>query len=377
MRLIELIISVVLLTPLAVLLDSPRAAAAVFELRPGVIVDTGEREAYLMNPHGGIEAIALTSGKVLWSTTAAAKPLFLLNRRLLAQGESGGHVMPIAMLDTKRDGQVTFKTSLPLPAGVTPSIDQGLGSSFFTRARIDDGIATIRWSFTETSVTGIFQPGPPAERRQDGGFRINLRTGRVEALTAKLVKEQTGPLDQSLPTRLRAVEKTLQTRPRRAGEFFFATQSQAVGRIVLKRWRADNGEELADVALPKGTIATSPSADGLMVAAIRPAGADAVGRQNYLWSIYSLDSGSRVGEIRMPTSAAPFFLWHSALVYESGPFALRSGDKWLTEPLNLRAVDVTTGSQLWKRPLRDTTYRSPTPPFTVGRPGLHFGFYAD
>jgi len=361
-RLVRFVISVTLLTSLAVLLDSPRAAAAVFELRPGVIVDAGHGEAYLMNPHGGIEAIALTPGKVLWSTTAAAKPLFLFDGRLLAQGDSAGHLMPIAMLDTKRDGQVTFKTSLALPAGATPSIDQGLGTSFFTRARLDDGIATIWWSFTESSVSGIFQPGPPPERTQDGGFRINLKTGRVEALTAQLVKQQTGPLDQSLPTRLRAVEKTLQTRPCRAGEFFFATQSQASGRIVLKRWLADNGEELADVALPKGTIVTSPSADGLMVAAIRPAGADAVGRQNYLWSIYSLDSEAKVAEIRMPTSAAPFFLWHSALVYESGPFAFRSGDKWLTEPLELRAVDVTTGSELWKRPLRDTTYRGPTPP---------------
>jgi len=81
-----------------------------------------------------------------------------------------------------------------------------------------------------------------------------------------------------------------------------------------------------------------------------------------MWSIYSLDHGLKVAEIRMPTSAAPFFLWHSALVYESSPFAFRSGDKWLTEPLNLRAVDVTTRSELWKRPLRDTTYRSLTPP---------------
>jgi hypothetical protein len=44
-------------------------------MRPGVVVDPAAGRLYMMNPQGGIDAVEITSGKLLWTTKEAAKPL--------------------------------------------------------------------------------------------------------------------------------------------------------------------------------------------------------------------------------------------------------------------------------------------------------------
>ncbi len=63
--------------------------AESFELRPGVVVDAARTVVYLMNPNGGIDAVDAASGRVVWTSMLAAKPLFVDGPLLLAQAEQG------------------------------------------------------------------------------------------------------------------------------------------------------------------------------------------------------------------------------------------------------------------------------------------------
>jgi hypothetical protein len=58
-----------------------------FTLVPGVVVDPVAGILYAMNPDGGIDAVDIPSGKVLWKATSAAKPLLVFDHRLVAQRE--------------------------------------------------------------------------------------------------------------------------------------------------------------------------------------------------------------------------------------------------------------------------------------------------
>jgi hypothetical protein len=69
---------------------SPVSSAKAFELRDGVVVDPDRQEMYLMNPGGGIDAVTLADGSILWSTKEAAKPLALVGNRLVTLANPAG-----------------------------------------------------------------------------------------------------------------------------------------------------------------------------------------------------------------------------------------------------------------------------------------------
>jgi hypothetical protein len=157
--------------------------------------------------------------------------------------------------------------------------------------------------------------------------------------------------------------ETLLSPPQPAGKFFFAFAAPKSGEPpILKRWSADSGEPLPDIELSPGFNLANASADGTLVLAAKPVGADAAGIQNYLWSIYSLSNGDRVAEVKMFPSTAPFLIWRSNLIYVSPRYARQVNGALREEPLELRALNVKSGTEVWKSPIRDTSYRGPTPP---------------
>src|SRR5438132_7889666 len=131
----------------------PGAAPTGFELRAGVVFDPSRAALYLMNAHGGIDAIDIRSGRLLWTATRAAKPLWVLDYLVIAQLNSDDRVLRMAMLDARRSGSVVRETAVELPQGVRTSIDEGLGISFETSARGSDGAVVVSWRFSRRSVS--------------------------------------------------------------------------------------------------------------------------------------------------------------------------------------------------------------------------------
>jgi hypothetical protein len=297
------------------------AVSAPFELTDGVIVDSARGALYLMSPDHGIDAINLASGKIVWHTAGAAKPLLLFDDRLVAQAENPAamRVLRVVVLNTAMQGEPVTSAAVPLPAPAFASIDSGMGTSFTADARpLSRGEIQVWWRFAQRAVSGFLRPSPAPMLEINGAARIDLETAQV----------------QVLPTRDAAV----QPRP------------------------TANGGLPTDIKLEPGFNLAIVSADGQTILANKPAGTDATGWMDYLWAIYSLRTRARLAEIRMPTSAAPFFVWNSMLLYVSRPYGRRVDGKWLQEPLELRAVDLSGGREAWKTPIRDTAYHGPFPP---------------
>jgi len=82
----------------------------------------------------------------------------------------------------------------------------------------------------------------------------------------------------------------------------------------------------------------------------------------YLWTIYDHQTGQRVGELRTHVRYAPFFVTGSHVVYQAGPYARRVNGRIIEEPLQIRAIDLSTGQRLWSHPVRDITDQGPLPP---------------
>jgi hypothetical protein len=336
------------LTGVALAAENSVVESGSFGMLPGVVVDPAAEHLYLMNPHGGIDAVELASGNLLWTSQAAGKPLAVFDDRLAVQAEAvpGSRSLPIILLDTK-SGRIVSSIAVPMPPGVMPpSIDDRMGTSSSVEARVEHDGLLVRWTLSSRGVSPIQRP--VSVRNDSGATLINLQTLTAVPLTSDDLAEATLRSKTSSDTTRLSGTEGLYFQPRPAGGFLVSVKlgpASAGQDAVMKRWNADSGEPLRDIDLGPGFVDSSVSADHLMFLAIRrtPAGS------GYLWSIYTIANGDRVAELRMPDSSAQsFFVWHSILI-------VRASDE-------LHGVDLKTGTQIWTRALRDTSYRGSYPP---------------
>jgi hypothetical protein len=319
-----------------------------------------------MNPQHGIDAVDLSSGKLLWRTDRAAKPLLLHEDRLVAQTEPsvGQQSLRIALLNIREIAADPRFVDIPLPADVKATIDDGMESSFSAAARIHEGALVLSWRYTYGRITGP-PPGPDdqaLDRKATGSVRIDIHTGQIEPideiaalpepeLPAAMIRLKDA---QALPGPVWRVSNVLVAIER-------ATY-KGKQRVSLKRWDADTGEALADVTLFDGGLNfRSVSADKRHLLASRRDASDRI----WEWAVYSLETGAKVAELRHDAPAAWFFLSGSRLIHETNVTSRLVRGQAVVEPGKLRAVDLETGTEVWSHAIRDTQYRGPYPPRTA------------
>jgi hypothetical protein len=332
-----------------------------FQLSSGVVVDPERREAYVMNPSGGIVAVNLVSGAAVWRTRSADKPLTLSGELLVSQAEEPGpaNTLRIVMLDPSRRGAQVTEALVDMPPGVQPTIAPSLNRSFTAEARSEQGEAAISWQFVEQPVRGI-APGPmevlPGEAppaasaaappvapdgapppapggREPGGeativqgaARVDLSSGTVTPTEARPMPAEPGPPPVS------AGDSTPASDLEQAATLPGVPQPQflsADGRHVLSSQR----------------VADDPEWD------------------KYLWTIFERESRKPIGQFHTHLRYAPFFVVDTQVIYQTPPYARRRNRRMVQEPLQIRAVDLSTGVPVWSQPVRDTVDRQPPPP---------------
>jgi hypothetical protein len=176
---------------------------------PDGVIDPELRTAFVTSPKGGIQAIRLEDGKVLWTNDACtASPWLVAGDRLIARGER------IFVLDTKNGGKLLRQCDAPaypkvkIPERCTVSFHLwGPRVSGDTLQAHWFGVANIDRSkgrpFPFQAWTA-FNKAAPA-----GTVKINLDTGRVELHTdqkpsdvaAGLIPEAAKP-DRQMPAGL-------------------------------------------------------------------------------------------------------------------------------------------------------------------------------
>lgn len=341
----------------------PRYAAAPLAFRPGIVVTAERKVAYVMRPGGGIEAVDLASGRPLWQSRHADKPLLLADHRLLAQADDAGtSVLHLVVLDPAT-GRKIAAADARMPAGVRVAIDEGLDSSFATTAEDAGRDAVVSWRLSERRLAGGLGPGGehPTLREASGRLRVDLASARSRPVES----EGAAVPPASLPGEIgRLVSAGALSRPPlRSGTVLAATArgtGDAADCVVLRRWDARTGAALPDARLFCGAfLVQAGSVDGrqLLVVSREEGGAP----DAYTWSLYAVESGERIAHLPSASSAAPFVVVASRLVQQAEPSGRLADGRWVSEPLRLRAVDLQSGAEAWTCPVRDTAYNGPYP----------------
>ena len=350
----------------------PRVSPGPYEdtssslLLPGVVVSPERSVVYVMKPGGGLEAIDIGSGTVAWETSRAARPLAAYGSHLVAQVEaSAGSALGLVVIDRDSGGSVVHERTVPLPDGVRAIVSDSLGESFAADAHVEDGVIVVSWRYSRQVVRGVRPPpGPRGERFESRGVvRIDLASGDVGDSVPGAA--ETSPLATVPEQVLRLADRTKLLRPPwRAGDIVAAVQRGEDGaEHMLKRWRADTGEALADISLGTNVRAIkNVSADGKHLLTSTSKGADSTGWQRHEWSAVSVATGRRVTPVECDFASARFVVMDDLLLRESRPHRRRVGGKMVEHPLGVEALDVASGETLWERRVRDTSYRGSLPP---------------
>lgn len=332
-------------------------------LVPGVVVEPARGSVYVMGPAGGIETLNIDDGSLLWKSNQADQPLFVAGESLLAMIDSNVTGLAVAFLDPasgKPAAKAEERLILPLPVGVTAGIDQTLERTFTHTVRKSDDEIYLTWDFTQRHVTGVAPPdGRSLERRERGAFRFLGDT--FEAVAPESIIAD----PKNWPAELKELFESKQIRrpPSGTGKVFaIAEQRYDPERLVLRRWRASDGMSLEEKLLYKGrAVAVLASCDERHVV-VATASAQAATERLYVLRYYDLDSGALRAELRSTRSAGPFCLFGSRLLRVSQPEWRRVEGAMVAKPLELVAVDVTSGAKVWGRAIRDTAFRGLAPP---------------
>jgi hypothetical protein len=332
-------------------------------LVPGVVVEPTRGSVYIMGPAGGIETLNIDDGSLLWKSDQADQPLFVAGDSLLAMTDSNAAGLAVAFLDPTT-GKPAAKSNellvLPLPVGVTAGIDQTLERTFTHAVRKADDEIYLTWEFIQRDVTGVAPPGGRSlERRERGAFRFLGDT--FEAVAPDLIIADT----KNWPAELKELfeSKQILRPPWRTGNLIaIAEQRYDPERLVLRRWRTSDGMPLEEKLLYEGrAVAVLASCDERHVV-VATANAQATTERPYVLRYYDLDSGELFAELRSTRSAGPFCIFGSRLLRLSQPEWRRVEGAMVTRPLELVAVDVTSGAGVWRRIIRETAFRGLAPP---------------
>ncbi len=366
-RAITRVLLMLVATTIASAGETLERSGSTFEFLPGVIVDPERAAVYLMNPERGIDAVDLVSGRLLWRTDQAAKPLLRHEDRLVAQTEPtvDQQFLRIALLNTRDIAADPRFVDIPLPAGVQATIDHGMESSFSAAARVHEGAVVLSWQYTYTRITGP-PPGPDdqaLDRKATGSVRLDIHTGQIGP-----IGEMAGLPEPELPPAVSRLKdaRALPGRVWRVSDVLVAIKRatyEGKQHVSLKRWDAETGKALVDVTLFDGGLNfRSVSADQRHLLASRR---DASDSRIWEWAVFSLETGAKVAELRHDEPGAWFFVSGSRLIHETNVTLRDVGGQVVVEPGKLRAVDVETGTEVWSHAIRDTKYRGPYPPRTA------------
>jgi hypothetical protein len=331
-------------------------------LMDGVIVGPVQSVLYVMQPGGGIEALEPSSGKTIWSTSRAVRPLVVSGRFLVGQADGPrGATLRLVALD-RDSGQVVFQRDVELPEGVCSLVDATLAETFTSHGRIEGNRIIIYWRYRLRPVSGL-KPGPGAAGSEfEAHGAVHVDPASQSAIAMEGIAEESGS-SLVLPDRVAsALDGAKLLRPPWPSGKLIATVQRLDdgGRILLRRWHAESGEPLLDIDLGTDVRAIKyASADGRHFLT----GRRTRGSTDQIQSIYTVESGERLTLPGGSVAFTRFLLSDHVLIHESRPHAWRTPDGTLASaPLQLRAIDISSGKTIWERDVRDTAYQGPYPP---------------
>jgi hypothetical protein len=340
---------------------------------PDGVFDPEGRTAFVGSPKGGIQAVRLDDGKVLWTNdTITAQPWLAAGNRLIARGER------LFVLD-KNDGKLLRQCDaldypkLKVPEGCTVSfnlweprvVGNTLEARWYAVAMIDrsKGRPFPFQAWTE------FNKAVPV-----GSVKVDLETGKGVMVTDPKPADVTGEL---IPESARPAHRLPAGLGEKSAAIWRQYHKEQDGRIavldnrlvgvamllhkkgaeyqkaiVLNTWNARTGEAAGSVELVKDSainIANVTLTEDRQHAAV-VFGTSAL-------SIYSLEDGKLVArDVKGVVAPDKAFVQGKRLYYSQ-----LSGGRGVQTPNTLRALDLASGKVIWECALKPRS-TIPLPP---------------
>jgi hypothetical protein len=304
------------------------AAGSGLSLRDGVVVDTVRSLAYVMHPQGGIDAVDLERGAVVWHSSAGERPLALADDLLVAQGQPGEHgELRVVALDV-RNGARGAEADLALAGGVRADVVETARQAFHVQALESPQGLLVVWTAQERPSLPERPAAKLAEAAPAGTAETAAcRCGAGNLMGAALFDPHAGSLaalDAEAASQIGVRSTNIASRPPAPGERVVAS---ADDRHLLTSRRTGDG--------------TSPAP--------------------YTWTVSEAATGTVLGTVHSAVAVAPFVVVGTRLIHVGQPGTRRVRTQWTEQALRLRAVDLTTGNELWNREIRDPAYRGVMP----------------
>lgn len=321
------------------------------ELTDGVIVDAENGIAHIMGAEGGVSALDLTNGEVLWTSEDAVRPLLAAEELLVVQAKTTRttNTLQLATLDARGGGGFINESPLRLPDNVRPDFVRSPTRSFALHARADEDQVVIDWEF------------------RDGQTRA-LPDEEDEILTEELPEEDDFGSLEMVPaifpeTPMASVQRGQATLSLIDGR----VEDRGISDLGLEAQQLPQTESpLAEIIEPTPVILEVTEDEPTFLSRDRKhymrselIGDEAWGE--YQWSIFDAQTHQLVGQIVETESSAPFVVLDDRLLTEMQPMSYAQQDNWIELPRRLVAYNLKTAERLWARPLMDPL-EAPAPP---------------
>jgi hypothetical protein len=323
--------------------------ARAFEFAQGVIVDALHSVVYMLNSEARIDAVSLSNGAVIATSTRGAKPLLLYDDVLLAGAQDRINALSVVGLTTK-DLKPKFELELPLPSRLRMS-------SFYVGARIDDNEIIVQWRSIRRSMSAI-----PTREPAD----VTTGFARIDPATGRLIATEEGepPVRPTPQFEIPATVQKLADDGRLASPLcpvdnlvaaLQYVEENGKKRTILRRWSKDIGESMRAESLFGGEFTfRNFSRDCRYLLASKD-------MDGWVWHIYSIITGERIAEIHNPLPGPEFFVSGGNLIYQSPAAGESIAGRIRIDPPRLVAINLDTGKELWARPIGETASVGPYP----------------
>jgi outer membrane protein assembly factor BamB len=340
---------------------------------PAGVVEAAGKIGFVTNVDGGIDALDLESGKVLWQTAAASRPLLAFASRLFAQAavKDKANSVRVLVFDAGNGKKLLESEPIVLPEWV--SVGPALGKSFASSVRLDGADVILCWE-AHARYAGGARPTPQIEKaaRKDasGAARIDPKTGKVEMLADDKVPPPAIRLPRELAketSRQYWTGSTWDTKPLIAGDkVAVLAVEEASGRqtLLLKRWDLKTATAQPAVELFKGqALWLQVQPDGRCLFARQAISRDKLPDGDDAWRIFSLETGQQVAKVPFDVAMQqPMVLGQRLYYLVQGEAGKPTGSGiGLTYPRMLKAMDLKTGKVVWEHPVEGYQVIAPPP----------------
>lgn len=333
---------------------------------PSGVAAPNQQVGYVATMTGGIEALDLLTGELLWRAELAARPVLIFQNLLaaLALVEGRANALQLIEVDLNKEGELVRESdALVFPDWVRATITPDLFFSY--EVSVDGNDLILEWEGHARYEGGA----PPsaliqAQSTQDaaGAARFNLQTGEVSELpdhSKKKIELPQGLLEANLFSYQQGASSFWRTEPWVFDDGFAVLIGEVAEdrqTLKLQTWDARTGEIASPIKLLTGQALVSyVTPDGLCLFIHSELQSD-----KHDWRLFSVTTGKELTVLKYEEGTREACVLNSRVYYlvEDAAAAHHEGEETLQS--TMKAVDVASGRLIWKRllSLRPTRKRA-------------------